>query len=71
MADTWLDRLKREERELRDRHEKLAGFLEQKEFLMLPTEDRNDLKAQRACMFFYLTILQRRLDRHLPKEEIV
>lgn len=66
----WLSRAKTEQVELAERLAKLQTFMKQPAFLMLPTEDRQDLKAQRAGMVFYLDALTRRIDRHSPKAEI-
>ena len=66
-----LKKLKRDAAEVKRQFEELAAETEQKEFLMLDTEDRNDMKAQRAAMQFVLYLMDRRIARHTPVEEIV
>lgn len=66
-----LKKLKRDAEEIKRQFEALASETEQKEFLMLDTEDRNDMKAQRMAFQFALYLMDRRIARHTPVEEIV
>lgn len=62
----WLDRAKEEFAQLKQRLGDLETFMCLPAFLTLPTEDRNDLKAQRAGMVIYKVALEARLVRHDP-----
>ena len=62
MAD-WLDRAQEEAAQLTARLSGLETFMCLPAFLMLPTEDRNDLKAQRAGMVIYKVALDNRIAR--------
>ena len=63
MNETCIETARGESVDLTERLGKLDTFLEQPEFLMLPTDDRIDFKAQRAAMVFYKATLDRRIGR--------
>lgn len=63
----WLDRAKAEYLELRDRLGLLGKFIESDEFEGLPPVDRMDLHEQVGLMSDYLTVLGRRVSRHVVK----
>ena len=59
----WLERAKEEASQLTARLGGLETFMCLPAFLMLPTADRNDMKAQRAGMVIYKVALDHRISR--------
>ena len=62
VADTYLDRMRIEYAEVKERVLKLHTFLMSEEFRALPNRKRNDLQAQGIAMNNYLDALGNRID---------
>ncbi len=62
VADTYLDRMRIEYAEVKERVLKLHTFLMSEEFRALPKEKKNKLQAQCGAMSAYVEILGRRID---------
>lgn len=66
---TWLDRLKAEQEELRDRLVKLNAFVMTGAYRALPFCERDALESQRLVMGNYLRILNGRVSRAIKSAE--
>lgn len=62
-ADTWLDRLKVEHEQLRERLNALVLFMQSDAFGALAWIEKEALQRQKSAMSKYEAILQERLDR--------
>ncbi len=61
--ETFLDRLRVEHAELKDKTKKLSTFLDSQGFLALHWVEQNDLDRQYGIMRRYLDVLSSRLNR--------
>lgn len=62
VADTYLDRMRIEYADVKERVLKLHTFLMSEEFRDMPKEKKNKLQAQCGAMSAYIEILGRRID---------